>query len=583
MSIPYYSRIEVKVINKPYYAEGDINYPSTAVISFYDDANRFIQAEDYGFLTASQLYDQIDQTGGIDINHCYVHNFSITTYRRSRIMAKDNIVKLKFIKAHKAMLNSDYNIDFSLIELEDGKVDFSETHFIHGVVNFSKTLFGNSSVDFSYCVFRSKKCDFSNAIFGEGEISFKNTVFYKGEKIFQYTDFGKGEKNFVNTEFGGGDTSFINANFNAGDVSFKVARFGDGRVDFHFARFGKGDISFERTEFGNGPKDFRTVEFNKGKVNFNRADFGDGEVNFEACSANGRVTFKKTRFGSGNKSFELMEFDDTELNYEKTDWGKGNISFLNTACQSLYLNGCHIDSYCDLRVKHCDHIDLSDTIVRDIVDLKPNVSDVKLDTLNITGMRLLGIIYIDWEQNRVKELIRKQTQTTHLQKAEQFRTLKESFNKSGQYNDEDSAYVWFKRYELESDYQTRTHHKPMNRILQVPSYLMQKLIFDYVGLYATNPFRVLVSMVVAIFSFALVYYTILITHLGGIMSGIGGEHDMIGNLGRSIYHSGITFFTIGFGDFYPLGLVRWFSQLEGFTGVFMMSYFTVAFVRKILR
>jgi hypothetical protein len=297
----------------------------------------------------------------------------------------------------------------------------------------------------------------------------------------------------------------------------------------------------------------------------------------------GALLLRKRILAMGRKILNCSSLKNTELNFEKADWGSGNISFLNSVCKSLYLNGCHFDSYCDLRVKKCTHIDLSDTIIRDIVDLKPNVSDVKLETLNITGMRLIGIIYIDWHQNHVEDLIRKQSQTTHIQKAEQFRTLKESFNKAGQYNDEDDAYVWFKRYELEADYQQKTHHKNLNKIVQLPSYLSQKLIFDYVGLYATNPFRVLVSMLVAIFLFASIYFVVLKTGLGGIMSGLGGQHDAIGTFGRSIYHSGITFFTIGFGDFYPLGLVRWLSQLEGFTGVFMMSYFTVAFVRKILR
>ena len=34
---------------------------------------------------------------------------------------------------------------------------------------------------------------------------------------------------------------------------------------------------------------------------------------------------------------------------------------------------------------------------------------------------------------------------------------------------------------------------------------------------------------------------------------------------------------------YPYGAVRWVSSLEGFFGLFLMSYFNVAFERKILR
>ena len=52
---------------------------------------------------------------------------------------------------------------------------------------------------------------------------------------------------------------------------------------------------------------------------------------------------------------------------------------------------------------------------------------------------------------------------------------------------------------------------------------------------------------------------------------------------KSFYHSAITFLTIGYGDYYPSWIIRWISSVVGFTGLFLMSYFTVAFVRKILR
>jgi hypothetical protein len=59
--------------------------------------------------------------------------------------------------------------------------------------------------------------------------------------------------------------------------------------------------------------------------------------------------------------------------------------------------------------------------------------------------------------------------------------------------------------------------------------------------------------------------------------------DHLSMVARSFYHSAITFLTIGYGDHYPFGAVRWVSAIEGFFGLFLMSYFTVAFVRKVLR
>jgi hypothetical protein len=60
---------------------------------------------------------------------------------------------------------------------------------------------------------------------------------------------------------------------------------------------------------------------------------------------------------------------------------------------------------------------------------------------------------------------------------------------------------------------------------------------------------------------------------------VGIFEKILGNL----YFSAITFFTVGYGDCSPLGFFKILAHLEGFVGVFLMSYFTVAFVRKILR
>ncbi len=51
------------------------------------------------------------------------------------------------------------------------------------------------------------------------------------------------------------------------------------------------------------------------------------------------------------------------------------------------------------------NLDLSDTIVRDIIDIEPYGYDIKIGSLNMSGMRLIGKMYIDWEINQCKKLI----------------------------------------------------------------------------------------------------------------------------------------------------------------------------------
>lgn len=583
MNFPDFERLEVKIVEKRFYATSELAYPFTAIVSFFGVKDNFLTAIDFGYLPIDAIYDKLEADETLILDKCYVHNFSATAYRRSRIIDKFNYVSLKKISVNGTLFNSEFIIDFSFLRLDAGASDFSNACFFSKEVTFNQTLFGNQNVDFNGASFKALKVDFANTQFGGGDVIFKNSLFSGGTIDFQYADFGEGEINFVNVDFGDGDVSFINTNFNAGNASFKVARFGTGRVDFHFAKFNDGDISFERTDFGDGDVDFKTVEFGKGKVNFNRAVFGDGIYSFDASSADGRITFKKAQFGRGHLNFELAEFENTELNLEKAELGDCNLTFHEGRFSTLILKGCRLNHYIDMRVRFCNEIDLSDTVVRDIIDLKPYHFPVDLKVLNIAGMRLLGNIYIDWQRNDVLQLIRGQHKTTKAEKAEQFRILKESFNSTGQYADEDRSYVWFKRYEMKAVYSDAQHGSWYKKMISAPKYIFEKILFDYAGLYATNPFRVMLSMVVTYIAFSFIYTWVLASKWGGIESGLGGEHNAIGIIGRSFYHSGITFLTIGYGDFYPMGAVRWLSNVEGFIGVFLMSYFTVAFVRKILR
>jgi hypothetical protein len=140
----------------------------------------------------------------------------------------------------------------------------------------------------------------------------------------------------------------------------------------------------------------------------------------------------------------------------------------------------------------------------------------------------------------------------------------------------------FKRYEAKSWLTEQEERGGIRRILSYIPHGFQWLVFDKMGLYATSPGRVLFSVLIFWFIFGSVYFSIELTGLGRTVSSVSNP-DNLSVLIQSFYHSAITFFTIGYGDVYPVGLSRLVSGLEGFMGVFMMSYFTVAFVRKVLR
>ncbi|MFC2151465.1 potassium channel family protein [Bacteroidota bacterium] len=581
--IQNYFNYKVKIKDTPFTSETGKKYENTAAISFLDENKKEVAYIELGFLDCEEIYKLIDEEKPINLDHCYIENFSLSDYRENRNIEKKAFVKIHKFSAFNTFFDSRIITDFSFAEFDDEYKNFENTHFLNGAVSFQSSNFHQGGVNFSYSYFNDGNVDFTNVNFGDGEVNFKNSWFGTGHKNFQDAHFGEGNVLFVNTEFNKGDVTFVNVIFKSNRVSYKVARFGEGKIGFHFARFHCKELLFERTEFGDGKLDFRTSEFSDAKVSFNRAVFGNGEKSFEASQhKGGKISLRKSVWGDGNVSFEQVEFDNTSLFLDNADFGKGNLSFSNSRINELSLKSCHLDYYVDLRLSKCKHIDLSDTVARDIIDIKPYDFPLDIDTINFAGMRLIGRIYIDWGINDVKKLIYSQENASKRVLAEQFRILKENFSTTGQYADEDKAYVEFKRNELDADLGDAVMKNPYSRIWEYPNYAFQWLVFDKVGLYATNPLRVITSMVFGYFFFSVLYVILPFIMDTKIVSSLG-DPDKLGPISVAFYHSAITFFTIGYGDYYPSGFFRWLSSIEGFVGLFLMSYFTVAFVRKILR
>ena len=295
------------------------------------------------------------------------------------------------------------------------------------------------------------------------------------------------------------------------------------------------------------------------------------------------MTFRKSVWGDGNISFEQAELDYTHLILDNADFGKGNLSFNNSHILELSLKSCHLDYYVDLRISKCNFIDLSDTVARDIIDIMPYGFDLDIGTINFSGMRLIGRVYLDWRANNVIKLIYSQKDTSLREKAEQFRILKENFNNAGQYDDEDKAYIQFKRHEAKAILHESLKKHKYSALWQYPAYTFKMLIFDRMGLYATSPVRVIFSNIIMIFIFSTLF-TVIPYISNNYLSPVNESSSFIEKFGTAAYFSAISYFTVGYGDILPQGaILRFIAGCAGFTGVFMMSYFTVAFVRKILR
>ena len=578
-----YSNYRTEIKNVKFITDDGRTCPRTAIVTLIGHNGEEIGTELFGAIEMSDVYNLIKDGKELNFDNFYLSEFSLATYRRHNGLDKKDFVPLNKFSARNSFFEAKIFTDFSYSSFSDGEVTFDGSHFAKGKVIFTGSNFGNGDTVFSNTLFRDGNIEFTGSVFGDGNFLFKNAIVHDGIKDFQDMKFGDGEISFANTEFNIGELLFINTRFGDGRFNFKVTRIAGGKVDFHYSVFGDCDVTFERAEFGNSRVDFRTVDFGSGRINFNRSVFGNGEVNFEGASCkSGKIQFKKVEMGSGPKNFNLMEMANAEINFERTEFGDGDVTFNNSHFKVLSLKSCHLDHYVDLRLARAELLDISDTIVRDIVDLEPYDFKINVDVIDMSGMRLIGKLYIDWNQNNCQDVILNQGETSIRQKAEQFRILKQNFSGTGKYEDEDEAYVMFKRFEARADLKEAIAGNKWARVWAWPAFGFKWLVFDKIGLYATSPGRVLISVVIFWLFFGTTYFLIDLSGIGNTVSGVDAWDHLTPFL-QSFYHSAITFFTIGYGDVYPVGFSRIISGLEGFMGVFMMSYFTVAFVRKVLR
>ncbi len=579
--IPGHSEYTAEIKKLKFETDEGIRFPSTALVHFLVDEKKQPVVELMGHIEEREIYNAIDRGEVLNLDNCYIEKFSLRDYRLTRNLEPREKVVLKGFTAKNALFGGLAPLDLTHAVVEGEEFSLEGAWISKGDVDFGSARFKSGQVSFHNTRFPNAHFNFKNVVFESAPVNFKNCRFGNGDKDFQYVNFGTGDVSFVNVDFSDGNANFINTDFGKGDISFKVARFGTGRVDFHFATFRSGIVSFERTEFGDGRVDFRTVEFGTGRVNFNRSVFGNGEVSFDECEMDaGKFNFKRVGFGNGDISFEEVMFEHIDANFERTDFGNGKVSFYKSWFHSLSFGFCHLDGYVDLRVNQSHILDLSSTVVRDIIDINPHDFHARIQTVSLAGMRLIGRIYIDWHRSQAKTLIYSQSGSSHRVKAEQFRILKENFENLGLYNDEDKAYVEFKREESKAELEESIEKRKLNALFQYPLYWFKLGLFDKAGLYATSPFRVLITMLAFFVLFSFVYYLLILTSQADIIASVD---DQLTVLARSFYHSAITFLTIGYGDHYPFGSIRWVSSLEGFFGLFLMSYFTVAFVRKVLR
>ena len=220
--------------------------------------------------------------------------------------------------------------------------------------------------------------------------------------------------------------------------------------------------------------------------------------------------------------------------------------------------------------------------------MKVNLAHANLHCAHLEESNLLGVKFYETkiehiktgrkiiQENQAKELEAqgeyKQALDHYEQAEEVYRNLRKASENQGLFN----LAGPFLRKELTM------------RRLQMPRYSARRFSSKVVDLfcgYGEDPFRVVFFSLLLIFFSSLFYYLFGL-RFAGVYQAFSLQNSLEENViffFECLYYSVVTFTTLGYGDFIPVGFSRLVAALEAFTGSFTIALFVVVFVKKMTR
>jgi len=199
-----------------------------------------------------------------------------------------------------------------------------------------------------------------------------------------------------------------------------------------------------------------------------------------------------------------------------------------------------------------------------------NLLGVKLEEAKLEGINWGDVVKQEWQAQHAEDVV-KQKQL-YAEAEEIYRNIGRVMRNQGM----SSEIGWF----LYREMVTRRKQLPRRGI----SRIISKFIDLFCG-YGEKPMRLVYAATLIIISFALLYAGVGLQHNGSI-SGFSHTHTLAETTQvffNSLYFSIVTFTTLGYGDFSPIGLSRIIASIQAFTGSFTIALFVVVFVRRMTR
>ena len=307
------------------------------------------------------------------------------------------------------------------------------------------------------------------------------------------------------------------------------------------------------------------------------------------------ISFRGLKTINSRISFQEVELDSTSLDFSSSEIIKSNFNF-NELEFSHNNENKYIDCLCfyAMSLDKQSWIYIQDSILRNIeIDFRSyewygkivfNRIQIENSYLRLWDIMIDGDLRLLELSKNYTTLINSIPDISIRDKSNIFLVLKKNFNKLSHYDDEDSAYVEFKRCQAKAKLEESKKRGFINKIRGYLGYRLDRFLFDFVGGYGTKPKNVFRFMIIVVLGFTPLYAFIpnflkwnkITKHFCNI--------EFFNKLLIGLYHSMITFLTIGYGDVEPESVYgSLLSGIEGFLGLFLMAYFTIAFSRKVLR
>ncbi|GEM_PF-613896 len=436
---------------------------------------------------------------------------------------------------------------------------FNGTRFESHESSFTETRFHGKHVGFASAKFSGEKLDFKGADF-QGTVFFTQVQIEVKHALFESIRYSGPLLSFANSHFSGNEIKLNEMDLAAEQIIFSDCHFENDHVHFDLSHLKANKILFNNASFQSNTISFLQSGFEFQKLSFTNASFSCREVNFSNCTLKkGSADFSNASFKAKTLKFYPLNLENTMTTFRRTEFSgdekviyilnpkKNDLSF-----QEVFFHGGHTKLKGDLHA--ASFLDTS----LDNVDL----NEAHWDTLH---GRLTCRDEID--ANRVKT-------AAHFKKASDVcRSIKKCYENFGSY--ETAGNFYYGEMECKRKLSTRKHWGGLQ---------FMRLATGY-GEY---PARVIFTSLFFI-AFCAFFYL-----MGGVDTGariinreiaidLSELSSTLMDFLHCFYFSVVSFTTLGYGDYHPVGWSRVIGASEGFIGAFFISMFVLTIGRKMNR